>query len=284
MAKLRYKFLMVCLLFVLVSAGVQAAPAEDGGQPLAAAVRASRQAPPADAPESGVVNLTPVAGSNALNVAITVTGTIRANLVWPLGTVHIPVQSASSKTAWLGGVQPMRIEAVFDPTNHAGQVVGLEAVEGDIRVSNTLRFNLDLGRYYGIGLGHVDVTATNLGGRIETPRPLSRNRAMAAAFPVNQHLLNLGQGVLKGSASGLASERLKPFTIVLPATPMRGQLGSGSGTAVLTETAVAGATNCYRVTLMTPVNFTCPIAIKAPVKVFVTITGTTLWQGVFQRH
>ena len=284
MAKPSNKFLSVCLLFVLASAGVQAAPVEDCGQPLAAAVRASRLVPLVDAPESDVVNLTPVASSNALNVAITVTGAIRANLVWPFGTIHIPVQSASSKTAWLGGVQPMRIEAVFDPTNHAGHVVGLEAVKGDICVSNTLLFTLDLGRYYGIGLGRVDVTATNLGGRIETPRPQSLNRGTCDAFPVNQHLLTLSQGVLKGSASGLASERLKPFTLVLSATPMRGQLGSSSGTAVLTETAMACATNCYRVTLTTPVDFTCPIAIKAPVKVFAKITGTTLWQGEFQRH
>ncbi len=267
-----------------------AAPAENDGFSPASAARAPQSVAleradptfPSAVSESEVVELTPVAGSNAVMVAVTVSGRIQVHLAWPFGLVHIPIHSTDSMPVWLEGVQPMRVDAVFDPQSRVGKVLGLKAVGGDVRVSRPLCLTLNLGRYYGIGLGRVDVTVTNLGCRVETVE--KHSQSAIDVFPSDGHLLRIDQGVLGCFASGLASGRMDSFSLAFTRTPLQEKLGADDGTAVLSGGTVPGATDRYRISVSTPICFSCPVPVKAPVDVFVTITGTPCWQGTFQRR
>jgi hypothetical protein len=223
-----------------------------------------------------LVILAPVPGSNTLNVAITAAGTIKYSIF------TIPINSTDSQPAQLGGTQPLGLAANFDSAAQQGTVTGLEFVDGDIQVTNTVNWTLNLGTYDFIDLGTVYVTGSNIVGQFYTPHPLSLVSG-GTNFALADHELILDGGTLNGSATGTATNFLTPFTTNLATTPIQGPVAiNGNGTVTLSSPTVVGSTASYTVTVTLPVNSSYLLE-TSPVDVTVTITGTTRWQGTLTR-
>ena len=255
---------------------------EVSGPLLRAPLNAVQIVPMEDTPENGALVLSPVSGYDTLTIAIHAQGTIQADLGWPFGVVDVPINTSDSEVAELGGTQPLHLEAAFNPLTHQCTPAGLEFMEGDIDVVNTLNFNLDLGSYLIIDLGNVVATASGIGGRLDTPRPLSR--VSGESFPLADHELVLNQGTLSGYGTGLAANFLDPFSIDLAADPVQGSLGAGNGTVTVSSPTVVGTVATYTVTVEIPVNFSDLVMDDDPVDVTITATGTTRWRGTLTRH
>ena len=114
-----------------------------------------------------LVLLTPVPGYNTLNIAITADGTVSYD------GFDIPIDSTDSQTAHLAGTQPLGLAANFGSVTQQGMVTGLDFLDGNIKVTNTLSWTLNLGTYDGIGLGTVNATGSEIVGQIYTPHPMS---------------------------------------------------------------------------------------------------------------
>ena len=71
-----------------------------------------------------------------------------------------------------------------------GIVTGLDFFDGDIKVTNTLNWTLNLGTYLGIiNLGTVNVIGSNLIGQLYTPDPMSLVSGGTTFALANQELI-----------------------------------------------------------------------------------------------
>jgi autotransporter-associated beta strand protein len=218
-----------------------------------------------------LVILAPVPGSNTLNIAITAAGTITYLFI------DYPINTADSQTAQLAGTQPLGLAANFASATQQGTVTGLEFFDGDIEVTNTLNWTLDLGL-----LGTVNLTGSDIVGQLHTPHPMSLVSG-GTTFALADHDLILDGGTLNGSATGLAAGLLTPFTNDLAADPIEGPVATnGNGTVTLSSPTVVGSTASYNVTVTLPVN-SSSLLLTNPVEVTVAITGTMRWQGTLTR-
>ena len=215
-----------------------------------------------------MVPLAPVPGSNTLNIAITANGTLDG----------VPINSTASQTAQLAGTQPLGLAANFALMTQQGTVTGLEFVDGDIQVTNTLNWNLNLGLF----IGTVKVIGSNIAGQVYTPNPLSLV-SEGTTFALADHELILDGGTLSGSATGIAASFLTPFTNDLATDPIEEPVATnGNGTVALSSPTVVGSTASYAVTVVLPVNSSYLFETN-PVDVTIAITGTTRWQGTLTR-
>ena len=185
-----------------------------------------------------LVLLAPVPGYSTLNVTVTANGTADG----------FSINSTNSQSAQLAGTQPLGLAANFDSVAQQGTVTGLEFFDGDIQVTNTVNWTLNL------GLLGMYATGSNLVSQLYTPHPLSLVSG-GTNFALADHELILDGGTLDVWATGLAALDMSPSTNNLAATPIQGPVAaSGNGTVTLSSPTVVGSTASYTVTVTIPVN------------------------------